>query len=80
MIFAICSLLPGYAKFVFADFLSFRGYIMRKIVLPEFQDYMRAKNLVNEKYIRFYAHWANKFLSFSKSNGNLSYVYRFRSF
>ena len=34
---------------------------MRKIVLPEFQEYLRAKSLVNEKYISFYAHWASKF-------------------
>ncbi len=45
---------------------------MRKIVLPEFQEYLRSKSLVNEKYIPFYAHWASKFLSFSTSNNNLS--------
>ena len=45
---------------------------MRKIVLPEFQDYLRSKSLVNEKYIPFYAHWASKFLAFLKDNENLS--------
>ncbi len=45
---------------------------MRKIVLPEFQEYLRSKSLVNEKYIPFYAHWASKFLAFSTSNNNLS--------
>ncbi|HDH12397.1 MAG TPA: hypothetical protein ENG83_09445 [Nitrospirae bacterium] len=46
---------------------------MRKIVLPEFQEYLRAKSLVHEKYISFYAHWARKFLAFSKKERNLSH-------
>jgi integron integrase len=45
---------------------------MREIVLPEFQNYLRSKSLVNEKYIPFYAHWASKFLAFSENDPNLS--------
>ncbi len=33
---------------------------MRKIVLPEFQEYLRSKSFVSEKYIPYYAHWAIK--------------------
>lgn len=45
---------------------------MRKITLPEYQDYLRSKSLVTEKYIPFYAHWASKFLAFSKDDSHLS--------
>ena len=45
---------------------------MKNNTLPEFQKYLRSKNLVNEKYIKFYANWARKFLAFSDSNRNLS--------
>ena len=45
---------------------------MRKITLPEFQDYVRSQSLVTEKYIPFYAHWASKFLAFSKDYPKLS--------
>ncbi len=53
---------------------------MKSNVLPEFQDYLRSKSLVTENYIQFYAHWASKFLSFSKSNENLSHDLRVRKF
>ncbi len=46
---------------------------MKHIILPEFQEYLRSKSLVNEKYISFYAHWASKFLTFSNGNRNLSH-------
>ena len=45
---------------------------MRQIVLPEFQDYLRSKSLVSEKYIPYYAHWARNFLAFSKNHSNLN--------
>ncbi|MCK5504164.1 MAG: hypothetical protein KAJ10_03330 [Thermodesulfovibrionia bacterium] len=53
---------------------------MRKIVLPEFQDYLRSKSLVNEKYIPFYAHWARKFLSFSDNSKHLGHDLRIEAF
>ncbi|GBD97734.1 MAG TPA: hypothetical protein ENG83_12510 [Nitrospirae bacterium] len=53
---------------------------MRKMVLPEFQEYLRSKSLVNEKYIRFYAHWARKFLAFSKNDPNLSHDLQVQKF
>ena len=40
---------------------------MKNKVLPEFQEYLRAKNPVREKYILFYAHWARKFFAFSNN-------------
>ncbi len=51
---------------------------MKSIVLPEFQEYLRSKSPVNEKYIQFYSHWASKFVVFSISNGNLSHDLRGR--
>lgn len=45
---------------------------MRKNILPEFQEYLRSKSLVNEKYIPFYAHWASKFMLHSEDYGHLS--------
>jgi len=33
---------------------------MKKQILPEFQQYLRLKSLVTEKYIPFYAQWASK--------------------
>ena len=53
---------------------------MKSDVLPEFQEYLRSKSLVNEKYIAFYAHWASKFLAFSKSNDNFSHEVRVLKF
>ncbi len=47
---------------------------MKKIVLPEYQGYLRSNSLVQEKYIRFFAHWAREFLTFSKSNSTLNHV------
>lgn len=46
---------------------------MIKNVLPDFQSYLRANSLVTEKYIPFYAHWASKFLAFSRSNNNINH-------
>jgi hypothetical protein len=37
---------------------------MKEIVLPEFQEYLRANSLVQEKYIPFYAHWARKSINY----------------
>ncbi len=49
-------------------------------MLPEFQEYLRSKSLVTEKYIPFYAHWASKFLAFSTSNNNLSRTLQIQKF
>ncbi len=53
---------------------------MRKIVLPDFQEYLRSKSLVQEKYIPFYAHWASKFFAFSTSNKHLVQSLQVRKF
>ncbi len=46
---------------------------MNNDLLPEYQKYLRAKSLVQEKYITYYAHWASKFLSFSNRNMDLNH-------
>jgi hypothetical protein len=53
---------------------------MKKITLPEFQEYLRTKSLVKEKYIPFYANWASKFLTFTGNEGNLSYDLQVQKF
>lgn len=45
---------------------------MQKIILQEFQDFLRVSNLVQEKYITYYANWASKFLLFSNENKELN--------
>jgi hypothetical protein len=45
---------------------------MNSNVLPEFQKFLLELNLINKKYISFYAHWASKFLTFSNNNENLT--------
>ena len=42
-------------------------------VLPEFQNYLRSKSLVDEKYIPYYAYWASNFLAFSNRNEGLNH-------
>ncbi len=41
---------------------------MRHDILPEFQNFLISRQLVPEKNVRFYAIWANKFLSFLNMN------------
>lgn len=41
---------------------------MKEIPLSEFQDFLRSKSHIQEKYIPFYAHWARKFLIFLDRN------------
>ena len=53
---------------------------MKSNVLPEFQEFLGSKSLVNEKYITFYAHWASNFPAFSKSNDNFSHEVQVRKF
>ena len=45
---------------------------MQNTVLPEFQDFLTARNLVLRKSVPYCAHWASKFLSFSSKNESLS--------
>lgn len=53
---------------------------MNSNVLPEFQKFLLERNLINKKYITFYAHWASKFLMFSNNNENLIPDLRVREF
>jgi hypothetical protein len=53
---------------------------MKKLTLPEFQEFLRTKSLVKEKYIPFYANWASKFLAFSKNEVNLSHDLQVQKF
>lgn len=45
---------------------------MRKVLLPEFQEFLRSRRLVHDKYIPFYAHWARSFLVFSENDAQLT--------
>jgi hypothetical protein len=49
-------------------------------VLPEFQEYLRSKSLVNEKYIPYYAYWASNLLAFSNRNEYLNHDLRVDEF
>jgi hypothetical protein len=53
---------------------------MKNIILPEFQDYLRSKSLVNAKYIPYFALWASKFLAFSENDANLSHDLQVQKF
>jgi hypothetical protein len=46
---------------------------MNKSDLSDFQEYLRSKSLVQEKYIPFYVHWARKFLTISISNRDINH-------
>ena len=53
---------------------------MKNEVLPEFQNYLSSNSLVQDKYIRYYAHWASTFLAFSKNHSNLGYNLQIQKF
>ncbi len=53
---------------------------MKDNTLPEFQEFLLSRRLVNEKYIQFYAHWASKFLTFSNDHENLRHELRIEEF
>lgn len=40
----------------------------KEIILPDFQAFLRTRNLVNEKYIPYFAHWVSRFLYFCNNN------------
>jgi hypothetical protein len=61
MVFVIALQYHDITKLVFTDFFVIQGDMdMKNNVLPEFQDYLRSKSLVNQKYILFYAHCARR--------------------
>ena len=49
-------------------------------ILPEFQEFLLANNLVPEKRIPFYAYWVGKFLAFSNNNEIASVNLRIKKF
>lgn len=38
---------------------------MKNDILPEFQEFLRTRRLVQKKYISYYAYWASKFFNYS---------------
>jgi hypothetical protein len=40
--------------------MTFGDMSVKMNFLPDFQEYLRLKSLVTEKYIPFYAYWARK--------------------
>lgn len=53
---------------------------MKNNILPEFREFLRSRNLVDKKYITFYAYWASKFLIFSNNNESLNHELRIKKF
>ena len=53
---------------------------MNNDVLPEFQEFLRSRRFVQEKYIPFYAYWASIFLAFSNRNEYLNHDLRVDEF
>ena len=53
---------------------------MPKAVLPEFQGYLLARQLVPEKNVSYYAWWASKFLTYSNNHEDLSLPLRLEKF
>ncbi|MBI4843099.1 MAG: hypothetical protein HY809_02085 [Nitrospirae bacterium] len=46
--------------------------MLNKKVLPEFQEFLLSRRLVQEKHLSYYAHWVSKFLFFSNKNQKLT--------
>jgi hypothetical protein len=44
---------------------------MRNRILPEFEDFLLSRSLVDAKNAPFYARWVGKFLAFSNKNQDL---------
>jgi hypothetical protein len=40
----------------------------KESILPDFQEFLRTRNLVHEKYIPYFAHWVSRFLYFCNNN------------
>jgi integron integrase len=49
-------------------------------VLPDFQDFLLSRSIVDAKNVPFYAHWASKFLAFSNKNQELGPDLRVQKF
>ena len=53
---------------------------MQNTLLQEFQEFLSASNLVQKKYIPFYAYWSSKFLLFSNKNKELNHDLQVQKF
>ncbi|GBE41521.1 hypothetical protein BMS3Bbin09_01425 [bacterium BMS3Bbin09] len=53
---------------------------MQNTILLEFQEFLSASNLVQEKYIPYYAYWSSKFLAFSNKNKELNHDLQVQKF
>ena len=53
---------------------------MQHNVLQEFQEFLSASNLVQKKYIPYYAYWSSKFLTFSNKNKELKHDLQVQKF
>ena len=53
---------------------------MSERILPEFQDFLTAGNIVPDKYITYYAYWVSRFLAFVNKNQDMKLRDRVHSF
>ena len=53
---------------------------MQNTILLEFQEFLSTSNLVQAKYIPYYAYWSRKFLSFSNKNTELNHDLKVQKF
>ena len=53
---------------------------MQNTILLEFQEFLSTSNLVQAKYIPYYAYWSRKFLSFSDKNTELNHDLKVQKF
>ncbi len=42
-------------------------------ILPDFQEFLTSRGLVDEKHAHFYARWVSKFLAFPNDDENLGF-------
>ena len=49
-------------------------------ILPEFQDFLTAENIVPDKYITYCAFWVSRFLAFVNKNQDMKLRDRVHSF
>jgi len=43
-------------------------------ILPDFQEFLTSRALVDKKHAPFYARWVSKFLAFSHKDENLGFT------
>jgi len=53
---------------------------MSERILPEFQDFLMAGNIVSDKYVTYYAYWVSRFLVFVNSNQEMKLRDRMNTF